>query len=102
MATSISVRCAHSLSEVLGTLQSTRARWLTSEHVQVDRLDFNGGRVVSSCGEVVELNEVDNVDEGEHAGEAIIGGVVQGCRDDAWRREGDECRAIPGARMTGQ
>lgn len=52
---------------------------LTPEHVQVDRLDFNGGGVVPGRREVVELDEVDDIDECEHACEAIIGGIVQGC-----------------------
>lgn len=57
----------------------------TSEALELERFDLGDDVLVLVRGQVVVLDQVDDVGERKHAGEAVRGRIVQRSRDDAWR-----------------
>lgn len=56
----------------------------TAQALELEGLDVLDDILKLVRREVVVLDEVDDVGEGEHAGKAVRARVVERCRDDAW------------------
>lgn len=71
-----------------GQKTGARSGQLTPQRLELERLHFGHDVLVLVGGEVVVLDEMDDVGEGEHACEALCRRVVERGGDDAcveWR-----------------